>query len=132
MRDDGEVPVLDATSLDVLPVASGPWLPLPPAGLSLNNRDLPATAKRIVGIALAPVPPCPLLIFSPEHREQCHVASSPRHRPSAVSFSCTHPRSHLVTRSHVGRVPNSLITCDLHLRSMTLRVWDVWYNIYDI
>ena len=54
MRDDGEVPVLDANSLDMLPVASGPWLPLPTAGLSLDDRDLAATAKRIVGIALAP------------------------------------------------------------------------------
>ena len=49
MRDDGEVPVLDANSLDMLPDANGPWLPLPAAGLSLNNRDLAATAKRIVG-----------------------------------------------------------------------------------
>jgi hypothetical protein len=53
MRDDGEVPVLDANSLGLLPDANGPWLPLPAAGLSLNN--LAATAKRIVGMALAPV-----------------------------------------------------------------------------
>jgi len=55
MRDDGEVPVLDANSLGLLPDASGPWLPLPAAGLSLDNRDLSATAKRVVGMALAPV-----------------------------------------------------------------------------
>eukprot|EP01046_Picozoa_sp_COSAG06_P078499 COSAG06_NODE_26097_length_621_cov_23.319923_1_plen_89_part_10 len=55
MRDDGEVPVLDANSLGLLPDASGPWLPLPAAGLSLDDCDLAATAKRIVGIALAPV-----------------------------------------------------------------------------
>ena len=55
MRDDGEIPTLDANSLGLLPDANGPWLPLPTAGLSLDDCDLAATAKRIVGMALAPV-----------------------------------------------------------------------------
>ena len=53
------------------------------------------------------------------------VGGGVAHPPSVFRAPTTWPES-------CGRVPNSLITCDLHLRSMTLRVWDVWYNIYDI
>ena len=63
----------------------------------------------------------------PRPTTSAHSPSLTYTHPGSTSESCDSS-----TRSHVGRVPNYPITCDLHPRSMALWPMVSCVNIYDI